>query len=159
MKKAILSTLVATAISTSAFADTIIFQKVYDVPGMDPEAITMAFGDKVMSKEDSTLEKISNALSGLSNAMQVKVNDESDAQRVGYNIKCSSWGVDQFFKGDIILQAKQDKYRLSVANLVSKAGYKIEDLSSGVKEDCKADIEEWAELKFQQVQKLAGNDW
>jgi len=151
MKK-ILLTVALVGLTFSAHANTV-FQKVYEVPGMDASTITEAFGQKAMVVEDGALDKMSNGLKTISTLGFNKFQSKKD----GYAIKCKWMGTRHYFNGDVILQAKEGKYRLTVSNLLSDDGHQFIKMNESLKKKCIKDIDAWAEAKYSQVKKLDTN--
>ena len=149
MKKLII--LIALVFTTSAQAE-ILFQKTYTVAGMTASEIEQAFGDRSMKKEDGVVNKISFSLKMLSgaNAFSKKTG------RQEYPIKCNWMGSSFYADADIILQAKDDKFRVTVTNAIDgDSGKAVIKMNPKFVKKCTAQIEQWADAKHEQVQSLA----
>ena len=66
--------------------------------------------------------------------------------------------TNENFDGDIILEAKESRYRLTITNMVSESGFALSKMAKHAQKACKTDLEKWAESKFEQV-KSFDSDW
>jgi hypothetical protein len=149
MKKLII--LIAVLFTVSAQAE-ILFQKTYTVAGMKASEIEQAFGDRSMKKEDGVVNKIGFSLSLLSgsNATSKKTGKQE------YPIKCNWMGSSFYADADIILQAKDDKFRVTVTNAIDgDSGKALIKMNPKFVKKCTAQIEQWADAKHEQVRSLA----
>tara|TARA_R110002153_G_C12948410_1_gene458291 strand:+ start:46 stop:504 length:459 start_codon:yes stop_codon:yes gene_type:complete len=151
MKKLII--LVAVLFTVSAQAE-ILFQKTYTVDGMKASEIEQAFGPKIMKKEDGAVDKVGFGLKLISSALgngSVKKKGKQE-----YPIKCVWGGTTFYADADIILQAKDDKYRVTISNAFdSDSGKALIKMNPKFVNKCTAQIEQWADAKHEQVKSLA----
>ena len=93
------------------------FQKVYEVSGKSAKDIEVAFGELKFNIEESKLNKFSAAL-------DLIVGENTKSKNTG-KIVCDISPkllprVNENFDGDIILEAKEGRYRLTIINMVSE---------------------------------------
>ena len=146
-KKTLLTLATATMIIGMAQAE-ITFQKAYEVPNMKADEIKTAFGSLKMTQEDSKIDQLGTVLK----LIQLKPIDKSKQE---FPVKCKWYGTNFFFDGDIILQARDGKYRLTVSNLVDHTGTPIQKMTKSMEPKCAKQIEKWADIKYEQVKELA----
>ena len=151
MKKLII--LIALVFTTTAQAE-ILFQKTYTVAGMTASEIEQAFGPKIMKIEDGAVDKVGFGLKLISSALgngSVKKKGKQE-----YPIKCVWGGTTFYADADIILQAKDNKYRVTISNAFdSDSGKSLNKMNPKFVKKCTAQIEQWADAKHEQVQSLA----
>lgn len=148
MKKLMLMTAMWIVFTLSAQAN-IMFQKTYEVPGMKADEIKTAFGSLKMTQADSKLDQFGKALNMIT---QTAVDNATKE----HSIKCMWWGTAMWYDADIILQARDGKYRVSIANVVdNKTGVTIDRAPKSLKKKCLAQMEQWADKKFETVTSLA----
>ena len=145
--------IIALLFTTTAQAD-ILFQKTYTVDGMKASEIEQAFGPKIMKIEDGAVDKVGFGLKLISSALgngSVKKKDKQE-----YPIKCVWGGTTFYADADIILQAKDNKYRVTISNAFdSDSGKSLNKMNKKFVKKCTAQIEQWADAKHEQVQSLA----
>lgn len=147
--KRLLTTIAVLGAMTTAANSEITFQKTYEVPGMTATEIKTAFGDLRMTQADSKIDQLGTALK----LIQLK---KPDSRRQEYPVKCVWMSTSFYFDGDVILQAREGKYRLTVSNLRdADNGSPIQTMAKSMEPKCAQQIEQWADGKFQQVKKLA----
>ena len=151
MKKIII--LVAVLFTVSAQAE-ILFQKTYTVAGMTASEIEQAFGPKIMKKEDGAVDRVGFGLKLISSALgngSVKKKGKQE-----YPIKCVWGGTTFYADADIILQAKDDKCRVTISNAFdSDSGKALINMNPKFVNKCTAQVEQWADAKHEQVRSLA----
>ena len=148
MKKLMIMIAIVIGFSATAQA-TIMFQKTYEVPGMKADEIKTAFGSLKMTQADSKIDTIGKALK----AIQFKPVDKSDKDHA---IKCKWLATNHWFDADIILQARDGKYRITFSNVrAMETGNPIDKAPKSLKKKCVEQVEKWADMKFEQVQSLA----
>ena len=151
MKKLII--LIALLFTVTAQAE-ILFQKTYTVAGMTASEIEQAFGPKIMKKEDGAVDKVGFGLKLISSALGTGSVKKKGKQE--YPIKCVWGGTTFYADADIILQAKDDKYRVTISNAFdSDSGKSLNKMNKKFVKKCTAQIEQWADAKHEQVQSLA----
>jgi len=134
------------------------YQKVFEVPEKSAEDIKNAFGEVRFIVEETKMNKFSNALdliaSGGANSKK-----STNTGKIVCNIGVK-WlpKVNENFDGDIIFEAKEGRYRLTFANMITEGGIAFNKLAVHAQEACMIDIENWAEAKFNQVKKF-DSDW
>ena len=131
------------------------FQKVYEVSGKSAKDIEVAFGEFKFNIEESKLNKFSAAL-------DLIVGENTKSKNTG-KIVCDISPkllprVNENFDGDIILEAKEGRYRLTIINMVSESGFALSKMAKHAQKACKKDLEKWANSKFEQV-KSFDSDW
>ena len=151
MKKIII--LVAVLFTVSAQAE-ILFQKTYTVAVMTASEIEQAFGPKIMKKEDGAVDRVGFGLKLISSALGNGSVEKKGKQE--YPIKCVWGGTTFYADADIILQAKDDKYRVTISNAFdSDSGKALTKMNPKFVKKCTAQIEQWADAKHEQVRSLA----
>ena len=151
MRKIII--LVAVLFTVSAQAE-ILFQKTYTVAGMTASEIEQAFGPKTMKKEDGAVDRVGFGLKLISSALGNGSVEKKGKQE--YPIKCVWGGTTFHADADIILQAKDDKYRVTISNaLDSDSGKALIKMNPKFVNKCTAQIEQWADAKHEKVRSLA----
>jgi hypothetical protein len=149
MKKLLLILATATMIAGMAQAE-ITFQKTYEVPDMKADEIKTAFGSLTMTQADSKIEQINFAV-GLITGESLKTKKKQE-----YPVKCKWLGTTFYFNGDVILQARDGKYRITFSNLIdADTGKPIQKMAKSVEPKCAKQIEKWADIKYEQVKELA----
>ena len=145
--------IIALLFTTTAQAE-ILFQKTYTVDGMKASEIEQAFGPKIMKIEDGAVDKVGFGLKLISSALgngSVKKKGKQE-----YPIKCVWGGTTFYADADIILQAKDNKYRVTISNAFdSDSGKSLNKMNKKFVKKCTAQIEQWADAKHEQVQSLA----
>tara|TARA_B100001057_G_C22394620_1_gene773561 strand:+ start:13 stop:471 length:459 start_codon:yes stop_codon:yes gene_type:complete len=131
------------------------FQQVYEVPEKSSEDIETAFGELKFNVEVSKLDKFSAALDLIS-------GDKTEKKNVG-KIVCDISPkllprVNENFDGDIILETKDSRYRLTITNMISQDGFALSKMAKHAQKACKKDLKKWADAKFEQV-KSFNSDW
>lgn len=140
--------------SSLLIAESFDFQKVYEVPELSASTIEQAFGEKKFNVEATTMDKISSAFDLLSGE-----KTEKEEGKIQCNIAAEGWPkVMGYFDGDIILETKDGRYRLTISNMISNDGYPLSEMAPHAQKSCKKDLDNWAENKFQQV-KSFDSDW
>ena len=154
MKKAITGAVAGLLIAMgSASANDIYFQKTYNVDGMDADSIKQAFGSKMMIKEDGKGKKLSNALNIVTGSL---TGNWKKNKKQEYPVKCNYLGNSFYADADIILQAKDNKYRVTIANVIdSDSGKSLNNMNPKFAKKCIVQMEQWADSKYEQVQSLA----
>ena len=151
MKKLII--LIAVLFTVSAQAE-ILFQKTYTVDGMKASEIEQAFGPKIMKQEDGAVDKVGFGLKLISSALGNGSVEKKGKQE--YPIKCVWGGTTFHADADIILQAKDDKYRVTISNAFDSDSDKaLINMNPKFVKKCQAQVEQWADAKHGQVQSLA----
>ena len=151
MKKLII--ILTVLFTASAQANDIYFQKTYTVAGMDADSIRQAFGKKIMLKEDGAGLKVSNAFDTLKGGL---TGNWKKNKKQEYPVKCNYLGNSFYADADIILQAKDDKYRVTIANVIdSDSGKSLNKMNPKFTKKCIVQMEQWADSKYEQVQSLA----
>jgi hypothetical protein len=150
MKKFIIMTAILIGLSVSAQANTnIMFQKTYEVPGMKADEIKTAFGSLKMTQADSKIDAFGKALK----MIQFKPVDKSDKDHA---IKCKWLASNHWYDADVILQARDGKYRITFSNVRDmQSGMTIDKAPKSLKKKCVEQVEQWADMKYEQVQSLA----
>ena len=139
-------------LSASVFAQTTgEFQKVYELPGMTAEQIEKNFGPVVVDVGQDTMSKTQDAMrmsagSGWLNSLQ-----GGQKTRVRCNISAVSWmpAVNEWVDGDVVLQAREGRVRITVT---------VDKVHGPGKDNCISSIEKYLDAKFSKMKKL-GNDW
>ena len=163
MKKALIIAATMIALTVAAQSNEIVFQKTYEVPGMNEKEIIQAFGTTQMEKEATTLNQISTALTFIGQPLSASSQPfkKKDVSQITCNIAATSWlpAVDGHYNAEVIVQAKDSRYRVTVSNMIdSKTGMKFSSIGSeGIKESCIKDIDKWLSAKHEQVKKLNAN--
>ena len=154
MKKAIIGTVAGLLITIStAKANDVYFQKTYNVDGMDADSIKQAFGKKIMLKEDGAGKKLSNALNIINGSL---TGNWKKNKKQEYPVKCNYLGNSFYADADVILQAKDNKYRVTIANVIdSDSGKSLNKMNPKFAKKCIIQMEQWADSKYEQVQSLA----
>jgi len=148
MKKTMIMIAIVITASVSAEANTM-FQKTYEVPGMKADEIKTAFGSLKMTQADSKIDAFGKALKMIQ--FQPISNSDKD-----HAIKCKWLGTNHWFDADVILQTRDGKYRITFSNVrAMETGNPIEKAPKSLKKKCSQQVEQWADMKFQQVQSLA----
>jgi hypothetical protein len=138
------------------WANDVLFQKTYTVEGMKAAEIEQAFGDKIMKQEDGVVDQLGFTLSLLNNTLGGGSNASSKTGKQQYPIKCVWMGTTSYADADVILQAKDGRYRVTVANAIDgDSGRPVTKMNPSFIKSCESQIAEWADGKFQQVKKLA----
>ena len=148
MKKTLLKIAMATSILIGQAQADISFQKVYETPGMKADEIKTAFGSLTMTQADSKIDQLGTALK----LIQLK---KVNKRKQEYPIKCVWFSTSFYFDGDVILQARDGKYRLTVSNLVDESGTSIKKLAKSMEPKCSKQIEKWADKKYELVKEMA----
>ena len=138
----------ATSILIGQAQADISFQKVYETPGMKADEIKTAFGSLTMRQADSKIDQLGTALK----LIQLK---KVNKKKQEYPIKCVWMATSFYFDGDVILQARDGKYRLTVSNLVDEHGTPIQELAKSMEPKCSKQIEKWADKKYELVKEMA----
>ena len=60
--------------------------------------------------------------------------------------------------GEIILETKEGRYRLTITNMISQDGFALSKMAKHAQKACKKDLKKWADAKFEQV-KSFNSDW
>ena len=156
MKKLLITLTAILMLSGVAAANDVLFQKTYTVDGMKAAEIAQAFGPKIMKQEDGVADKIGFNLGLLSNVMSGGSNLSSKSGKQDYPIKCVWMGTTFYADADVILQAKDGRYRVTVANAIdSDSGKAVSKMSASFVQTCKEQIAQWADNKHAQVKQLA----
>ena len=151
MKRLII--IVALLFTVSAQAE-ILFQKTYTVDGMTASEIEQAFGPKIMKQEDGAVDKVGFGLKLISSALGNGSVEKKGKQE--YPIKCVWGGTTFHADADIIVQAKDNKYRVTVTNAIdSDSGKAVINMNPKFVKKCQAQVEQWADAEHGQVQSLA----
>ena len=152
MKKLII--IILTLVFTASAQAEILFQKTYTTDGMTASEIEQAFGPKIMKKEDGAVDKVGFGLKLISSALGNGSVEKKGKQE--YPIKCVWGGTTFYADADIILQAKDNKYRVTISNAFdSDSGKSLNKMNKKFVKKCTAQIEQWADAKHEQVQSLA----
>jgi hypothetical protein len=144
--------LMLSLLSACVFAQTTgEFQKVYELPGMTAEQIEKNFGPVVVDVGQDTMSKTQDAMrmstgSGWLNSLQ-----GGQKTRVRCNISAVSWmpAVNEWVDGDVVLQAREGRARITVT---------VDKVYGPGKDNCISSIEKYLDAKFSKMKKL-GNDW
>jgi len=56
------------------------------------------------------------------------------------------------------LETKEDRYRLTITNMISQDGFALSKMAKHAQKACKKDLKKWADAKFEQV-KSFNSDW
>ena len=153
MKKILLASVIA-IMSTTASATTI-FEKVYQVPNMSASSIEQAFGEKYMNIEEGTTQKFGKMLNLIASAGASSFGNDNVSK---YNISCNWLGTTHKSKADIVVLTKDNKYKVSISNVIMESGFNFVDSGSkSFKKKCLKDITAWADNKH--VQMLKMNDF
>ena len=153
MKKLMIMIAIAIGTSVSAQANDVYFQKTYDVAGMDADSIKQAFGKKIMLKEDGAGKRLSNALNLINGSL---TGNWKKNKKQEYPVKCNYLGNSFYADADVILQAKDNKYRVTIANVIdSDSGKSLNKMNPKFAKKCVVQMEQWADSKYEQVQSLA----
>jgi hypothetical protein len=151
MKKLLTTIAVIGAITTGASAE-INFQKTYEVPGMKADEIRTAFGSLTMNQADSKMDQLGKAL----RLITLDVSVLKSKKDTPYPVKCVWMATNQFYDGDVILQARDGRYRVTISNLRdADTGNDFVKAPASLQSKCKEQMSQWADDKFQQVKKLA----
>ena len=140
-------------------ASEINYQKTFEAPGMNEKEIIQAFGTTQMEKQATTLGQISSVLSMVNSPTNDQTFKKKDVSKITCNI-AASWlpAVDSNYDAEVIVQAKDGRYRVTVANMIdSKHGIPFSKNQDYAKESCIKDIDKWLEAKHTQVKKLSNN--
>ena len=148
MKKTLLTAAALIALSTTAQAETN-FQKVYEVPGMNASEIQQAWGDPTIDVGNDNLSKwqdIMNTASG-----QGWKTGDAKTGKLRCNIAMASWmpAVNEWFDANVVFQVKDNKARVTVAD--------IKVYGPG-KKTCIKSIEKHLDARFAMLKKL-DNNW
>jgi len=151
-----LTAILAISLTVSAQASESLFQKTYTVDGMKASEIEQAFGPKIMKKEDGITNKIGFSLNLISSALGNGSKLGSKTGKQEYPIKCNWAGTTFYADADIILQAKDGRYRVTVTNAIdSDSGTSVDKMNPKFVKQCVAQIEKWADAKHEQVKQLS----
>ena len=122
MKKALIIAATMIALTVAAQSNEIVFQKTYEVPGMNEKEIIQAFGTTQMEKEATTLNQISTALTFIGQPLSASSQPfkKKDVSQITCNIAATSWlpAVDGHYNAEVIVQAKDGRYRVTVSNMI-----------------------------------------
>ena len=141
------------SVSTARAVD---FQKVYDLPGMTAAQIEKAFGPAVIDVGVSNLEMMSGAF----DAMGGKGGSSTINLASNYKIRCDIGGggwlpaVNAWVKGDVILEAKDGRARVTVAGLKVNT---MKDDSALSRTSCLKTIETTVDARMSSLKALGGN--
>ena len=151
MKKLLSTIAVVGAITTTASAE-INFQKTYEISGMKADEIKTAFGSLTMNQADSKVDQLGKALK----LITLDVSGLKSRKETPYPVKCVWMATNQFYDGDVILQARDGKYRVTISNLRdADTGNDFTKAPKSLQSRCQEQMEKWADGKFEQVKKLA----
>ena len=155
MKKAIGIIILGLLLTPSVGAVEFNFQKVYEIPGKSADEIRTAFGETKFVIEETALNKVSGAL-------DLVVGKTKKSENTG-KIICDITPkllprVNENFDGDIILETKEGRYRLTISNMISISGIPLTKMAKHAQKACIKDLEKWADSKFEQV-KAFSSDW
>jgi hypothetical protein len=151
MKRLII--LIAVLFTTTAQANDVYFQKTYTVEGMDADSIKQAFGSKMMVKEDGAGLQVSNAFDTLKGGL---TGNWKKNKKQEYPVKCNYLGNSFYADADIILQAKDNTYRVTIANVIdADSGKSLNKMNPKFAKKCVAQMEQWADKKFELVNSLS----
>ena len=151
MKRIIPAIILATAAITAQAEQTGQFQKVYEVSNMTAEQIEKAFGPAVIDVGQAMMSKtqdIMNIMDG-----QGWKTSLSGGQKTGVrcDIAPSSWlpSVNEWVAGDVVIQAKDSRARITVT---------INDVHGPGKDTCLASIEKHVDARMANLKTL-DNNW
>jgi hypothetical protein len=151
MKKLLTAIAVLGAITTVASAE-VNFQKTYEIPGMKADEIKTAFGSLTMNQTDSTVDQFGKVLK----LITLDVSVLKKKKDTPYPVKCVWMATNQFYDGDVILQAKDGKYRVTISNLRdADTGNDFTKAPQSLQSKCQEQMAKWADDKYEQVKKLA----
>ena len=150
MKKTLLTIAATVAITTSAQAE-VNFQKVYEVPGMNAEQIKQAYGEPTIDVGMDNLSKFSDAMNTAKGLGWVTGLEQSKTGKLRCNIAVSGWlpAVNEWQKAEVVLQVKDEKARITIANL---------EVYGPGKKTCVKSIEKHLDAKFATLKSL-DNNW
>ena len=131
------------------------FQKVYEIPGKSADEIRTAFGETKFVIEETGLNKISGAL----DLVVGKTKKSENTGKIICDISPKLLPrINENFDGDIILETKEGRYRLTITNMISTSGVPLTKMTEYAQKACKKDLKKWADSKFEQV-KAFNSDW
>ena len=150
MKKLLTATALATMIATSAMAE-VNFQKVYEVPGMNADQIKQAYGDPTIDVGVDNSTKFSDIMNTASGKGWLSGLENAKTGKLRCNIAPTGWmpDVNEWQDAEVVLQIKDEKARVTVANLVTHGPGK---------KTCIKSIEKHLDAKFLTLKSL-DNNW
>mgnify|MGYP000098980692 FL=1 len=155
MKKLLGIVVVGLLLNTSVGAEEFNFQKVYEIPGKSADEIRTAFGETKFVIEETGLNKISGAL----DLVVGKTKKSENTGKIICDISPKLLPrINENFDGDIILETKEGRYRLTITNMISTSGVPLTKMTEYAQKACKKDLKKWADSKFEQV-KAFNSDW
>ena len=155
MKKLLGIVVVGLLLNTSVGAEEFNFQKVYEIPGKSADEIRTAFGEIKFVIEETGLNKISGAL----DLVVGKTKKSENTGKIICDISPKLLPrINENFDGDIILETKEGRYRLTITNMISTSGVPLTKMTEYAQKACKKDLKKWADSKFEQV-KAFNSDW
>ena len=149
MKKIIAAAALALTATSAMAMNTTTFQKVYEVPGMNANEIREAFGPEIIDVGADPWSKFSEAMNTATGSGWMNGLTGVKKGNVRCNIQMAKFlpAVHEWYSANIVLQVKNGRARLTVADIpVAGPGAK----------SCVASIEKWADKKFQL---MADNNW
>ena len=150
MKKAILTALAIIAISTTAQAE-VNFQKVYELPKMTATQIQQAYGDPVIDVGQDGIAKFQSIMNVSQGTGWMNGLNNSKTGKLRCNISVTSWlpAVNDWADAEVVLQVKDERARVTIANLA---------VHGPGKTTCLASIEKHLDAKFATLKSL-DNNW
>ena len=135
------------SVSTARAVD---FQKVYDVPSMTAVQIEKAFGPAVIDVGVSGLKNFSEIMNISEGKAHLNTSNQTSNYRIRCDISVASWlpSVNEWVKGDVILEAKDGRARVTVAGL---------DVGGPGRETCIKSIEKSVDARMYSLKALGGN--
>jgi hypothetical protein len=135
------------SVSTARAVD---FQKVYDVPGMTAVQIEKAFGPSIIDVGVSSGKVFTEAMNTARGSDWKNSSNQSSSYRIRCDIAATDWlpSVNEWVKGDVILEAKDGRARVTVAGL---------DVSGPGRETCIRSIEKSVDTRMSSLKALGGN--
>ena len=155
MKKLLGIVVLGFMLTPSVGAEEFNFQKVYEIPGKSADEIRTAFGETKFVIEETGLNKISGAL----DLVVGKTKKPENTGKIICDISPKLLPrINENFDGDIILETKEGRYRLTITNMISTSGVPLTKMTEYAQKACKKDLKKWADSKFEQV-KAFNSDW